>query len=288
MRTKMVIVWSACGFMLLAGRALWAAPVDLGKPFQVDKDTIALYHLDDVASGEVKDAVEGGPSGKPLDVTQAEGKFGKAISADGTKGWVDFADLPKTKGLTALTAECWVKFRDRPVADLVCRPKQFMIRVSGNVNAYFWIDDNWRIVRGDKTVPVGRWTHLAITWDQATKMASLYVDGQLDVAQEPEGITDAKLGSGTSNMRLGGHTWQANPIVLNGQLDEVAFRRWPGSTSRPWHKRSRERPAGGLFPPKTARPRPSGRSCPGRQTSIQPTRQNRKCKRSPSGNRNTR
>ena len=57
MRTKMVIVWSACGFMLLAGRALWAAAVDLGRPFEVDKDTVALYHLDDVASGEVKDAV---------------------------------------------------------------------------------------------------------------------------------------------------------------------------------------------------------------------------------------
>ena len=49
-------------------------------------------------------------------------------------------------------------------------------------------------MQGTKAVPVGRWTHLAITWDQATKMVGVYVDGQLDVAQEPEGITDAKLG----------------------------------------------------------------------------------------------
>jgi hypothetical protein len=70
-------------------------------------------------------------------------------------------------------------------------------------------------------VPVGRWTHLAITWDQAARMVSIYVDGQLDVAQEPEGITDAKLGSGAGNMRLGGHTWEQNPMMLNGQLDEV-------------------------------------------------------------------
>ena len=68
---------------------------------------------------------------------------------------------------------------------------------------------------------MGRWTHLAITWDQASKMVSIYVNGELDVAQEPEGISEAKLGEGAGSMRLGSHTWQANPIVLNGQLDEV-------------------------------------------------------------------
>ena len=70
-------------------------------------------------------------------------------------------------------------------------------------------------------MPVDRWTHLAITWDQATKMAGVYVDGQLDVAEEPEGITEAKLGEGQGGMRLGGHTWAQNPMSLNGQLDEV-------------------------------------------------------------------
>ncbi len=87
-----------------------------------------------------------------------------------------------------------------------------MIRVSGTAKAYFWLDGAWRIVEGSKPVPVGRWTHLAITLDQASKIVSIYVDGQLDVAQEPEGVTDAKLGSGAGNMRLGGHTWDANPI----------------------------------------------------------------------------
>ena len=81
-----------------AARTAGAALVDLTKPFEVDRDTIALYHLDDVASGEVKDAVTGGKPGKVVGATEAEGKFGKAMSGDGTKGWVDFADLPKTEG----------------------------------------------------------------------------------------------------------------------------------------------------------------------------------------------
>ena len=98
MRTKVVVVWAACVFAVLgAARASGAALVDLSKPFKVDKDTIALYHLDDVASGEVTDAVGGGKSGKALQATEADGKFGKAMNGDGTKGWVDFADLPKTQ-----------------------------------------------------------------------------------------------------------------------------------------------------------------------------------------------
>jgi hypothetical protein len=224
MRTKIVVLWAACGLAVLgAACALAAGPaaVDLSKPFEVDKDTIALYHLDDVASGEVKDAVDGGKSGKAVGATSSQGKFGKAMSGDGTKGWVDFADLPKTEGLTGLTAECWVNFRGRAVADPVCRTGQFMIRVREKVEAYFWIDGAWRIVPGTKEVPVGRWTHLAITWDQATRMVGIYLDGQLDVAQEPEGISEAKLGGGMGGMRLGGHTWAQNPMMLDGQLDEV-------------------------------------------------------------------
>ena len=33
-----------------------------------------------------------------MEATQANGKFGKAMSGNGTKGWVDFADLPKGRG----------------------------------------------------------------------------------------------------------------------------------------------------------------------------------------------
>lgn len=250
MRAKVLVLWAACGFAALgAARASEAetARVDLSKPFEVDKDTIALYHLDDVASGEVKDATGRGKPGRAVEATEAEGKFGKAMNGDGTKGWVDFADLPKTEGLTGLTAECWVRFRGRAVADLVCRTGQFMIRVPGKVHAYFWIDGQWRIVPGTKAVPLDRWTHLAITWDQPTKMVSIYVDGQLDVAQEPEGITAAKLDSGAGSMRLGGHTWEQNPMMLNGQLDEVRIssvaRKYQAAAPAP-----QEKPAGAAKP----------------------------------------
>ena len=224
MRIRTVALWTVCGFAVLGAAQASAAdvvPTDLTKPFEVDEHTIALYHLDDVSTGEVTDAVAGGKSGKVVGAAQAEGKFGKAMSGDGTKGWVDFADLPKTKPLTALTAECWVKFRDRASGDLVCRTGQFMIRVREHVQAYFWIDGAWRVVEGSKPVSVNRWTHMAVTWDQAAKMVRIYLDGQLDAAEEPEGVIDARLGEGNGSMRLGGHTWAQNAMALDGQLDEV-------------------------------------------------------------------
>ena len=84
-----------------------------------------------------------------------------------------------------MTVECWVKFRGRAVGDVVCRGGQYMIRVSDAVTASFWIDGAWRNVTGDRSVPVDRWTHLAITWDQGTKRTGIYVDGRLDVAEMP-------------------------------------------------------------------------------------------------------
>ena len=88
----------------------------------------------------------------------------------------------------------------------------------------------------ERSVPVDRWTHLAITWDQGKKKAGIYLDGRLDVAETPEGVTDGVLGGGLAMLRLGGHTWQSPAPNLNGLLDEVRvssvvreYRPLPGS-----------------------------------------------------------
>jgi len=218
------------------GRLAAAEPVDLSKPFEADKETICLFHLDDVTGGEVRDSVPGGKSGKVKEPVSAEGRFGGALSCDGDKGWADVMDLPKMEGLKALTVECWVKLRDTPAGDIVCRGSQYMIRISTSVTASFWIDGAWRNVNGRRPVPVDRWTHLAITWDHRKETVGIYLDGRLDLAQTPDGIADGVLGGGLSLLRLGGHTWQSPAPNLKGLLDEVrvssvvrAYRPLPGS-----------------------------------------------------------
>ena len=197
------------------------APVDLSKPFELDRDTICLFHLDDVAGGEVRDSVVGGKSGKVKEPTPAEGKFAGALDCDGARGSADVTDLATMEGLKTLTVECWVKLHGRAAGDVVCRGSQYMIRLSNGVIGSFWIDGGWRSVAGTRSVPVDRWTHLAITWDQGKKEVGIYVNGRLDVARMPEGVTDGVLGGGLTMLRLGGHTWESPAPNLNGLLDEV-------------------------------------------------------------------
>ncbi len=255
MRKMATVVWTACALAIL--RVAGAAPVDLSKPFEVDKETLCLFHLDDVASGEVKDAVPGGKPGKITQPMAAEGKFGMALSCDGEKGSADVADLPRMEGLKALTVECWVKLRGRPVGDVVCRGSQYMIRLSDHVVASFWIDGDWRYVHGSRAVPVDRWTHLAITWDQAKKRVAIYIDGRLDVAEAPEGITEGVLGGGLRMLRLGGHTWQSPAPNMNGLLDEVRvssvvreYQPLPGSETAEVAPKASPRPAKEAEPPR--------------------------------------
>jgi hypothetical protein len=194
---------------------LTAAEVDLSRPFEVDADTLHLLHFDDVASGQVRDAV---PGGKPGVVSSgaapALGRFGSAVSLDGVTGYVDITGLPKAVGLTALTVECWVKFAERSSGDLFCRDHLYMMRLKGTVNAQFQIDGAWRIVTSSTPLPTDRWTHLAMTYDQRTKEIRIYINGRLDVAQVPKGITDGKIDGGSGTLRLGNNTWPGEGNVF--------------------------------------------------------------------------
>ena len=134
--------------MLCSWQGLRADAVDLTKPLEPDKDTILLFNLDDVAAGDAKEAVSG-KTGKVVDAKEAEGKFGKALAADGAKGWVDFTDNTKADGLTALTVECWLNLAEKGVSgDPVCRNGLYMIRLAGGrAQASFWVDGGWRTPR---------------------------------------------------------------------------------------------------------------------------------------------
>ncbi len=200
----------------------WAQVADLARPYEVDEGTIALYHLDDVASGTIADAVPGGKAGvAEKGVVSTLGRFGGAMACDGTAGWVDVKDLPSGEGLKALTVEAWVKFYGSPGGDIICRNSQYMIRMGGVVSAYFGVDGAWRQVTGTKLVPQHKWTHLAITYDQATRKISIYVDGELDVSLVPEGITEGTLNAGDNLLRIGSRTWRAEGGIIDGAMDEI-------------------------------------------------------------------
>jgi hypothetical protein len=193
----------------------------LSRPFEADAQTVHLFHLDDLASGRVQDAVPGGKTGTVKDALPTLGRFGGAMSCDASQGWVDIAGLPGMAQYNALTVECWVKFRGGAAGDIICRNSSYMLRISGTVAAYIGIDGSWRTVTGKMPVPVDRWTHLAMTYEQESKQVKIYIDGNLDVAEVPKGVTAGKLNDGADVLRLGTNTWSASGSILDGKLDEV-------------------------------------------------------------------
>ena len=206
--------------VLLLASPFAEAQVDLTRPLPMDEHTIALFRLDDVADGQVQDAA-GGPAGSAGDAVPTVGRFGGALSLNGVGGWIDVPDRPSTAPQGGMTVECWVKFRDRAAGDIICRNSGYMIRISGTVQASIGLDGGWRRVSGATAVPVGRWTHLAVTYDRESKEVRIYIDGKLDVARVPRGVTAGELDPGLPVLRLGANTWRAESSVLDGKLDEV-------------------------------------------------------------------
>lgn len=196
------------------------AQADLTRPFIPDAQTTQLFHLDDLATRQCRDEI-GGPAGVVSEAAAGLGRFGGGVSVNGERGWVDVRGRGSVTPETALTAECWVKFRTRASGDVLCRNMAYMIRVGGGVQALIGIDGQWRKVTGSRQVPVGRWVHLAISYDQADQMIRLYIDGRLDVAAKPTGLTEGKLAAGDETLRIGTNTWNPDSARVDACVDEV-------------------------------------------------------------------
>lgn len=197
-----------------------AGQTDLARPFEPDAQTVELYHFDDPAGGACTDAM-GGPAGTLQGVTPTLGRFGGGASLTGEQDWADITRKAAPAPQTGLTVECWVKFPARAQGDLICRNSAYMMRLSGGLQAYIGIDGSWRKVVGSRPVPIGRWVHLAMTYDQATREVRIYLDGRLDVAGKPEGLTEGKLNAGSETLRLGTNTWNPAGGMVEAYLDEL-------------------------------------------------------------------
>ncbi len=208
-----------CLALILLRSLAWGQE-DLTRPFEPDGATVALYHLDDAATGRLRDAA-GGPTGAAVEALPTFGRFSGGLSFGGGTGWADIpapADVPPE---ACLTVEAWVKFRQTAGGDVVCRNGAYMLRVSSSLRAYVHLDGKWRQVEGRRPVPVGRWTHLAVVYDAPSRQVRCYVDGRLDVAAVPDGLTDGRLGTGDRTLRLGSNTWTPQSGLMDGKLDEV-------------------------------------------------------------------
>jgi hypothetical protein len=148
------------------------------------------------------------------------GRDGFALAVQ--SGYVAIPDDPVIRPEQGFTAEVWVKL-NKSGGDLVCKNSTYMIRLGGGVTGMINVDGRWQTLRGRHTVPTGRWTHLALTYDAATKTGALYVDGALESKQQFTGVTKGLLSQGRNELRLGRNDWNPVGSEVDGKVAALRF-----------------------------------------------------------------
>ena len=179
-----------------------------------DASTVGLWLFQEGQGDRVASAIKDGPAGKVHGATWVPGIEGYALATH--SGHVSIPDAPALRPAKALTVELWVKLA-RPGGDVLCKNGVYAFRLgSSSMTALLAVDGSrWQNINGRRAVPIGKWTHIALAYDSATRTAALYIDGQLDVKQEFTGTTNGLVNQATSELRLGTNDWRPDHVGLS-------------------------------------------------------------------------
>jgi Concanavalin A-like lectin/glucanases superfamily len=150
----------------------------------------------------------------------SSGKFGSALSFDGSTSWVTIADAPSLDLRSALTIEAWVNPSSSAGWQSV------VLKETSNGLAYaLYAENNAQhpsgyvhtngdmAVNGTTALPLNTWTHLALTYDGAT--LRMFTNGvQVGSASAPgAAVTSSQA------LRIGGDSVWGE--YFKGLIDEV-------------------------------------------------------------------
>jgi fibronectin type 3 domain-containing protein len=182
---------------------------------------VAAYGFDENTGTSTADQSGNGNTGSLSGTVWASsGKFGSALSFNGSSARVNVADSASLRLTSGMTLEAWV----RPTAlgdwrTVILKERSGFYayalyastdsnRPSGHV--YTTAD---RELRGPSALPVNTWTHLAATYNGST--LALYVNGVQTASQAATGAITAN----TAPLRIGGNAIWGE--YFSGLIDEV-------------------------------------------------------------------
>lgn len=182
---------------------------------------VAAYSFNEGVGGIAGDTTGNGNSGALVNATwSAAGKYGQALSFNGTNARVDIVDSASLRLTTGMTLEAWVNPSIVPNAwrDVIykgndnyylsastsngSRPAGGAIVVGAHVEAF-----------GGGALAVNTWTHLAATFDGAAMR--LYVNGTLAATTNRAGA----IITSSNPLQIGGDTFFGQYFA--GLIDEV-------------------------------------------------------------------
>lgn len=181
---------------------------------------VAYWPLDEGNGADIADDTGNGHSGTFVgDPQWVDGSEGKALEFDGDD-YVDVASFADVKP-ASITIAAWVYF-NRTAGnrqDFISRGDDYAFTLGGHeqderIHAVITAGGDWVDMIGDTVIEKSRWYHVALTFDDGTKMLSLYVDGQLDAEEEVPAGMEHRLGG---TLTIGTY----NDRYLDGKLDDI-------------------------------------------------------------------
>lgn len=179
---------------------------------------VAAYGLDSGTGTSVQDDSGNGHAGTVGGAAWTEaGRYGRALSFDGTGDGVEVADGLDLDLVDEGTAEAWVKPRDDGYQPILSKRVSTGRPQSAEESFALWADDGQLHAMVDGTVHVApvaaeRWTHVAYAWDAAG--ARLLLNGRLVDDWEGGGTT---VSDSTAPLRIGSDGENS----FNGLIDEI-------------------------------------------------------------------
>jgi chitodextrinase len=208
----------AAGFACLVGALVPTAAVAATPA----PGLVAAYGLNDSAGSVVADASGQGNNGTNRNGTwTSAGKFGGALSFNGTSSRVDVPDAPSLDLTSAMTLEAWV----RPVAlgkawksvVVKLQPTDLTYALYASTNtgrpAGIVYSGAEKQVAGPTRLPLGTWTHLAATYDGS--VLAVYRDGSLVSST----FVSGPIATSGNALSIGGNALWGE--WFNGLIDEV-------------------------------------------------------------------
>jgi hypothetical protein len=168
---------------------------------------VAAYSFDETAGATVNDASGNGNAGTIFGAARtSSGRFGAALMFDGVDDWVTVASATSLNLTSRLTLEAWVRptqagdwqtavMKEAP-GDL--RYALYSSSETGTPSGYLQIGTH-RSVYSTSPLPLGAWSHVAMTYDGAN--IRLYVNG----TQVGISARTGNVATSTSPLRIGGN-----------------------------------------------------------------------------------
>jgi Concanavalin A-like lectin/glucanases superfamily/Domain of unknown function (DUF1929)/Bacterial Ig domain/IPT/TIG domain/Kelch motif len=183
---------------------------------------IGAYAFNEGSGATVADSSGNGNNGTVSNTTwSTAGKFGSALSFNGSSSWVTVNDANNLDLTTGMTLEAWVN----PAAlGTIWRTTIMKEQSGGLVYSLYANTDTSRPsghvfvgseqdTRGTTALALNSWTHLAVTYDGAT--LRLYINGT-EVSSKP---LSGSIHTSTGVLRIGGNSIWGE--YFSGLIDEI-------------------------------------------------------------------